>query len=218
MTPVRIFFHKTGRAKYISHLDIYRCMQRAVKRSGLPVWYTEGFNPHMYLTFALPISLGYESICESMDFKLTEPVEFDQIVKRLNNCLPPDLQAYSAAEPVMKTEKIFWADYQIRLESENCLPEELAKSLEASCETSPLMVMKKTKKGEKEIDISPLFSCSKIQTESDGVTFRLRTRAGNEVNLNPSLVIQELEKQAKQKIFAAVTRIAILTEECKNFC
>lgn len=218
MTPVRIFFHKTGRAKYISHLDIYRCMQRAVKRSGLPVWYTEGFNPHMYLTFALPISLGYESICESMDFKLTEPVEFDQIVKRLNNCLPPDLQAYSAAKPVMKTEKIFWADYQIRLESENCLPEELAKSLEALCKTSPLMVMKKTKKGEKEIDISPLFSCSKIQTESDGVTFRLRTRAGNEVNLNPSLVIQELEKQAKQKIFAAVTRIAILTEECKNFC
>ncbi len=52
MITVRAFYKKTGRLKYISHLDINRCMQRAIKMSGLPVWYTEGFNPHAYVTFA----------------------------------------------------------------------------------------------------------------------------------------------------------------------
>ena len=63
----RVFYTKTGRAKYISHLDVTRCFQRALQRAGLSVWYTEGFNPHSYLTFTLPLSLGYESLCESMD-------------------------------------------------------------------------------------------------------------------------------------------------------
>ena len=57
----RLFYTKTGRLKYISHLDTNRLMQRTLKRSGLPVWYSEGFNPHIYITFALPLALGLES-------------------------------------------------------------------------------------------------------------------------------------------------------------
>ena len=67
----RVFYTKTGRLKYISHLDVNRLMQRALKRSGLPVWYSEGFNPHIYITFALPLALGLESRYEIMDFRLT---------------------------------------------------------------------------------------------------------------------------------------------------
>ena len=69
---IRIFFSKTGRAIYISHLDLYRLFQRSIKRAKLPVWETEGFNPHLYLTFALPLALGTAGVCESMDTKLTE--------------------------------------------------------------------------------------------------------------------------------------------------
>ena len=58
MVDVRLWFQKCGDARYISHLDLSRCMQRALKRSGLPIWYTEGFNPHAYVTFALPLSMG----------------------------------------------------------------------------------------------------------------------------------------------------------------
>ncbi|MBQ9964192.1 MAG: DUF2344 domain-containing protein, partial [Clostridia bacterium] len=57
---MRITFSKTGSARYISHLDLNRTMTRAVRRAGLPIWYTEGFNRHPYLTFAAPLSLGYE--------------------------------------------------------------------------------------------------------------------------------------------------------------
>ena len=62
MTTVRIWFTKTGEASYISLLDLQRVMQRALKRSGLPVWYTLGFNPHIYMTFACPLPLGQESL------------------------------------------------------------------------------------------------------------------------------------------------------------
>ena len=61
MTTVRLRFTKTGEAAYISLLDLQRVMQRAFKRSGLPVWYTQGFNPHIYMTFAAPLALGQES-------------------------------------------------------------------------------------------------------------------------------------------------------------
>ena len=99
MEPIRVFYRKTDTAKYISHLDINRCFQRAMKRAGIPLWFTEGFNPHAYLTFPLPLALGYESLCECVDFRLTQPMEPGEIVDRLNRVLPMGLKAYAAAPP-----------------------------------------------------------------------------------------------------------------------
>ena len=87
MIDVRTVFEKKGRAKYISHLDLNRFMMRAFRRSGLPIWYTEGFNPHPYATFALALSLGFESEYEIMDFSLTEGVSFGKVKKILNEIL-----------------------------------------------------------------------------------------------------------------------------------
>ena len=64
MRCVRIWFKKMGMSRYVSHLDLMRAMTRAIRRANLPLWYTEGFNPHPYMTFALPLSLGMESLCE----------------------------------------------------------------------------------------------------------------------------------------------------------
>ena len=72
MTTVRIWFEKRGMAAYISLLDLQRVMHRALKRSGLPVWYTKGFNPHIYLAFSCPLALGQESLCESCEVKTEE--------------------------------------------------------------------------------------------------------------------------------------------------
>ena len=81
---IRIFFTKTGMAKYISHLDLMRCMTRAVKRAQLPLWFTEGYNPHLFMTFARPLSLGQESLCESVDVRLVGEMTFKEIKTRLN--------------------------------------------------------------------------------------------------------------------------------------
>ena len=94
---VRLFFTKTGFAKYISHLDLMRCMSRAVKRAGIPLWYTEGFNPHLFMTFARPLSLGQESLCEVVDVRLVGEMTFKDIQTRLNETLPKDITVVSKA-------------------------------------------------------------------------------------------------------------------------
>ena len=76
MTTIRIFFEKCGESAYISLLDLQRVFHRVLKRSGLPVWYTMGFNPHIYLSFSCPLSLGQESLCESCEVK-TESESID---------------------------------------------------------------------------------------------------------------------------------------------
>ena len=89
MTTVRVWFTKTGEAAYISLLDLQRVMQRALKRSGLPVWYTQGFNPHIYMTFAAPLALGQESLVESLDCRMeTLPGDWEQARAALQACLP----------------------------------------------------------------------------------------------------------------------------------
>ena len=113
---VRVFYRKLGRIKYISHLDLVRCVSRCLKRSGLPVWHTLGFNPHIYVTFALPLALGYESECESMDFRLVQALPLQQVVDRLNQVFPQGLEAYHAAPVVQKPEAIAWAEYEITQE------------------------------------------------------------------------------------------------------
>ena len=83
MITVRISFKKMNEASYISLLDMQRVMQRVLKRSGLPVWHTLGFNPHIYMTFACPLSLGQESECECVDVKTeAEAPDFDASATR----------------------------------------------------------------------------------------------------------------------------------------
>ena len=89
MITVRISFEKKNEASYISLLDLQRVMQRVLKRSGLPVWHTLGFNPHIYMTFACPLSLGQESECECVDVKTeAEAPDFAQWQTELNAIMP----------------------------------------------------------------------------------------------------------------------------------
>ena len=113
MKNVRIFFAKDGPAKYISHLDLNRVMLRALGMSRIPVWRTEGFHQHAYITFALPLSLGYASTCESMDFRLTEDdTDMSDIPDRLNAYLPEGIRVFAG----MKS-----GDVDPRCKKEHCL-------------------------------------------------------------------------------------------------
>ena len=103
MTTIRVWFTKTGEASYISLLDLQRVMQRALKRSGLPVWYTLGFNPHIYMTFAAPLSLGQESLAETVDFK-SEAEGYDwgcAAAPALSACLPRGIKVTRIAPAVL---------------------------------------------------------------------------------------------------------------------
>ncbi len=184
MNNVRIFFAKTGRAIYISHLDLYRVFQRAVKRCKLPVWETQGFNPHIYITFALPLALGTEGICESLDTKLTEDISFDEICERLNSALPRDIRVLSAAEPVYKNTDIEKSEYEIRISTDwDKLSEFFAQER--------IVTEKKTKKGISEIDLKPMIEITEM---SEGF-IRMRLPSGTQTNINANLVFEAFEKQ-----------------------
>ena len=173
----RVFFSKTDRAKYISHLDLNRVMQGAIKRAKLPVWYTEGYNPHMYVQFMLPLSLGQEGIREAMDFRLLEDIPYGEVTERLNNALPFDIRVVETASPVLKNTDITTAEYEITADIDK------EKFLEFA-ESEKIIVEKKTKKGTSEIDLKPLISELSV---GDRITFRLP--AGNDFNINPALLL-----------------------------
>lgn len=187
---IRVFYKKRGRIKYISHLDMNRCMQRALVRTGLPCWHTEGFNPHLYLTFALPLSLGYESDCEIMDFRLTEEIDLAEVQNRLNAVLPEGLEVYRVALKGEKFDKIVSADYTVELYGD---VEQLECRFSDFLAEPWIEVEKKTKKGMKTVDLKPeILSC---QTERGEGSLRLKLRlpAGKKT-INPGLLTDEFER------------------------
>lgn len=190
MPMVRVFFEKRGRAKYTSHLDTMRMFSRSLRRSGLPVWYTQGFNPHMYMTFALPIALGYESLCESVDLRLTKEVPFSEIVERLNAALPPDFRALSAARPQRDPKHIAWADYAATLVYQDANVPALLRKLDVFLAQPVIEVSKRTKKGEKTVDIKPFTQLLAIEELPDGMLLRLRCAAGVVTNIAPTLLLK----------------------------
>ncbi len=190
MIPVRVFFEKTGRAKYTSHLDTMRTMTRSLRRSQLPLWYTQGFNPHLYMTFALPISLGYESLCESVDLRLTQPLSLEEVTNKLNDCLPPGLTVTKVTEPGMDPAEIAWADYQVTLRYNSENVDEIAQKLAVFLAQPVIQVSKRTKKGEKLVDLKPLFQLLAQDIQQNALHLTLRLATGINTNINPTLLLK----------------------------
>ena len=190
MIPVRATFSKRRRAKYISHLDLMRCMQRAFKRAGVPIWYTEGFNPHAYLMFPLALSLGYESGCECMDFRLDGDMTMTEAMERLNRVLPPDLQIVKVAEPVKKHTEIAFADYALALEcGDHTAPAALRAAWDSFSAQPEILMEKKTKRGSTQIDLKAQAEIRGVSEGEQALCLTLRMPAGTSVNVNPSLLM-----------------------------
>ncbi len=218
MRLIRVFFAKKDRAKYISHLDLTRCMTRAFARTNIPAWFTEGFNPHVYMTFALPIPLGFEGLRESFDFKLREDdFPLDRVGKQLNAALPPDIRVLEAEAAVMKPEAIRWADYRITLH-EPAGGETLAADWERLLARPAIPVEKKTKHKTQEVDLRPLVTQLGCQAEGESLTLDLRLPGGGAMNLNPNLLLGALwADRGGEAEYTQVVRTAILTGELAPF-
>lgn len=218
MKTVRVFFEKKDRAKYISHLDLVRCVTRAFARTDLPAWFTEGFNPHLYLTFALPLPLGVEGARESFDFRLREDTfPLEKVGERLNAALPPDLRVLSCSEAVMKPEAIAWADYEIKI-FDPVGPAALSSDWEKFLARPSILAEKKTKHKIQEIDLKPLITELSRSEEGDCLTLCLRLPAGRLLNLNPALPLSAFWKdRGGEADYTRVRRAAILTKQLQPF-
>ncbi len=181
-TDLRVFFSKKGRAVYISHLDLLRTMQRALKRSGLPVWYSEGFNPRIYLNFPLALSLGVEGECEPMDLCVTEEIPGEEFAARLSAVCPEGIGIISAGKPVYRNKDIGSAQYLLGFSGEcKALSGELDKMLARDT----IEVMKHSKKkGMISVDIKPHIIIGERTLSDRGLEVKVCLPAGSEISLN----------------------------------
>ena len=194
MREVRLRFSKTGRLKYISHLDINRAMSRALKRAQIPLWYTEGFNPHPYMSFSLPLSLGVESLCESVDLRIIGDITNDEIKNRLNNVLPQDIKIVDVYDDFRDNSEIVYSDYVYKFEfKDNEAAFEKIKNVLSSDE---IIALKKGKQGRKrvmkETNIKSFIDKYSISIRNDVIVLNIRLLAGPEKNLNPSLLFDTI--------------------------
>ncbi|MBQ9947791.1 MAG: DUF2344 domain-containing protein [Oscillospiraceae bacterium] len=195
------------RAKYISHLDLNHCIQRAMKRSRLPIWQTEGFNPHTYVAFMLPLSLGQEGVCEAMDFRLTEDVASDEVMSRLNEALPPDIRIIRVADPKYKNTDIKTAEYEIESDVDT-------EKFRDFCSREQILTEKKTKRGVSTVDLKPLITELSV---SDKITLRLP--AGNDFNINPALLFEAFQQETGEQISRMrIVRTRIFCADGNEFC
>ena len=212
MKSVRIMFSKTGRAKYVSHLDLVRAMTRAVRRADIPLWYTEGFNRHPYLTFASPLSLGYEGLRETMDIRMADDFPYDELAARLNAVLPEGLAVISAADVVAKAGDLAAAEYRLTIH----LP---ASVIQEALASNELLVEKRTKKKTmKTIDILPYFKNAVVEAvgENETVVTVALPSGGNE-NVNPGLFINALKGVVGVDVDAEVLRLRLLLADGSEF-
>lgn len=169
--------------KFVSHLDMNRFMSRCIKKAGIPIWYTEGFHPHPYIAFALPLSLGFESEYEIIDIRLVDDgYPLNLVVEKLNSVFPEYVRAFDATEPITKVGKIAFADFTITFNESSVNFDELTEFLNSES----IIVSKRTKKGTyKEIDIAPKIKSFSVENGALKITLP----AGSEDNLNPELLL-----------------------------
>ena len=220
MREVRLRFSKTGRLKYISHLDINRAMSRALKRAQIPLWYTEGFNPHPYMSFSLPLSLGVESLCESVDLRIIGDITNDEIKYRLNNVLPQDIKIVDVYDDFRDNSEIVYSDYVYKFEfKDNEAAFEKIKNVLSSDE---IIALKKGKQGRqrvmKETNIKSFIDKYSISIRNDVIVLNIRLLAGPEKNLNPSLLFDTIIRLIDMDFeWKSIARISLLDKDYKEF-
>ena len=190
---LRLCFCKKGALQYISHLDLQRTFQRILSRAELPLWYTQGFNPHPKLVFGLPLPIGCESVCEMADIKLVRDMPTEDILARLHKATVADLDFFACYPAERKFADIDAALYEYVIDSD--IDGEMFEKIERVLSNSPLTVMKHTKSGEKEVDIFPMIKSFKLEKLNGGLKITALLAAGSVQNLSPEYLLEALRKR-----------------------
>ena len=210
MDKLRLKFSKTGRAVYISHLDLMRTVQRAFFRAELPLKYSEGFNPHPLISIALPLPVGTASLCELMDFRLAGEAELSEIPARLNAVMPEGIEALEVYCAERKFGEIKW----LRVKGEFEYDGHRRRELERFFAAESIVVPKRTKKGISEIDIKP--AIRSLSFNDSGLEAVVSVQ---EPSLNPELLVQAIERLAPELApdFVSFTRLEVYDENMELF-
>lgn len=200
--------------KFIGHLDIMRYFQKAMRRANIPIAFSQGYSPHMIMSFANPLGVGLTSDGEYFDIELKESIDSDSAVKQLNEVMVDGMEIVSFVQ-LPEDQKtgmsiVAAADYFVVAKYTE-LSDELKEALIRFINEEHVVITKKTKKSEREVDIRPLIY--KISLEGDKIFMQVAT--GSVENLKPELVMDALLEYAgmeKGSIQFAYHRIEVYAE------
>ena len=190
---IRIKFEKKGCLQYISHLDLVRTMHKVIVRAGLPLWYTEGFNPKPKMVFAAPLSIGTESLCEFMDIRLVEEKSTESVMAALNKNLTDELRVVEVYYPETKLTDLKWLAYDIRIKSPH-ITEEVFRLCLAALSADEMKVEKKGGAGE--LDIKPLIKSVDASVSGNEMYIQAVLSADASSFLNPEYLVKYLRNSA----------------------
>ncbi len=241
MNRYRIKFSKLGKIIYIGHLDLLKVFQRAIKRANIPIAYSEGFNPHQKVSFAIPLPLGMESICEYVDIMLEENLQENEILKRLNEQMPLGIEILNVKklkenEPngasivsageyyVTLDRKINIGEFNKKIEEILNLPVnigEFNKKIEEILNLPEINVEKiAKKKGRKILKTTNIKDCIyKIEPINEN-TIKIFIATGSAKNLKPDILMEYIYKNfgfEYDKLKIIYKRTALKKEEDGKF-
>lgn len=190
MPDIRVKFDRGEEVRYISHLDLMKVFERALRRSRLPIAYSQGFNPHPQMVFGLPLSVGVTSSSEYADFELSEDVAPDEFAGRLNAQLTEGLRITAAAEKKTRSnimKEIAGASYHVTVKAPGgTTVEALGIATEAFLSNQQIMTLKETKSGTREVDIRPMIMELRFGDSSADLKADLRTDSEAASGLAPA--------------------------------
>ncbi len=190
MNKLRLKFSKHGPIKFIGHLDVMRYFQKAIRRAEIDIKYSEGYSPHQVISFAQPLSVGATSDGEYMDMTVNSMKSISDVMNRLNTVMNEGIEILAIRELSEGEEKAmtaaYAAKYRIRFR-ERLKPDfDWIDEFEKYLSKDKLPAMKKTKSGEKEIDMKPLIFDYSLNKEEESVELLLSMSSA--ATLKPALL------------------------------
>ena len=211
MYKLRFCFEKNGPAAYISHLDLMKALQRSFVRAGIPVKYSQGFNPHIEMSIVVPLSTGYETRCDLCDLDLMVDELPENFVESLNAVMPWGMKVLYAGPADRPVREIACCAYEI------VLPAGDTAAMKALFE-QPVLLEKRSKRGRKEVDLRDYIKQLDFAAEGDKTLCRCVLTAGND-SLNPMYLTQALKNAGivDTEAVAKYVRTGILDENLQIF-
>ena len=213
----RIKFSKRGNLRFVGHLDLMRFFQKANRRAGLPVSYSEGFSPHQIMSFAAPLGMGLESTAEYFDLRFqdeaAETLSSDSVRERLNAQMAEGLEILEVRrlpdDAGNCMSAVSAADYEIRFEN---APEGFQERLAGAClallAAESVPVIKEGKKGPREVDLKPMIH----SLSAEGGCLFMKVAQGSEANLKPELLLGAMDQMVPELKLSGLRRRILRTE------
>ena len=196
-TVLRATFKKGEALRYTGHLDILRTFVRGMRRANIPFKYSEGFNPHAVMSFALPLGVGTTSECEIVEIQMKEQIPVQDFIKAVNEKMPPQsIEVISAEYSDEKTPVIVKAEYVIEYENDKPVNYD---EIEEALSGKEILIEKKSKRQMKEINLSDHIFNHKIEIRDEkSFTLHITVSAGNTFNIKPQLITEGIKKMCPE--------------------